>query len=347
MNYLIFLLKHKPYSNKFRFVTHIFLSLLFFINISPAEVSNCHSSLPTTIYGTLETPDKLLLRTVKWPASGKMRGTVILVQGMGGFIEAYDGFAQWLSQVGFDVLSFDLRGQGDSGRVTTKKTLLHIHSFDEYIQDLDHFIKAQHKLPSPLIFIGTSMGGNIALRYIHENPKACDALILLSPMIDINTRPYPYPIARGIASVALALGAEENFVIGYDSFSLESCINRYDPKKHGCPNKYYQDCHMLHEKPSMAIGGPSYNWLASAFQSCDIVNNEEFARSISLPVLMVSVTDDHLVDTQAQLDFCKTVPFCKQILYENAHHNVLKDKEEVFKQLSKDISTFLHSSLNL
>lgn len=347
LNILFFSLKNCSLLIKRPHIILIFFYSLFTLSPSSASLKPHINHPHNPVFGIFQTHDNLKLRTAKWPALKKAKGTIILVQGMGGFIEAYDSFAQWLSQNGFDVLSFDLRGQGDSDRITNKETLLHINSFDEYIKDLKNFIKEQKNLIPPLVLIGTSMGGNIALRYVHEIPQKADALILLSPMIDINTSPYPYPIARSIASIALMIGAGENFVLGYDSFSLQTCINKYNPNKHGCPNKYHQDCRMLHEKPNMAIGGPSYNWLSSAFQSCDVVREEMFTKNLSLPILMVSVTNDHLVDTQAQIELCGAIPSCKQILYEDGHHNILKDNDNVFQKLSSDILAFLHETLNL
>jgi len=42
-------------------------------------------------------------------------------------------------------------------------------------------------LVRPLIFMASSMGGNIALHYAHDYPKDMDAIIALAPMIKINT----------------------------------------------------------------------------------------------------------------------------------------------------------------
>lgn len=299
-------------------------------------------------YNTFETYDHLFLRTAKWSTPFQKKGTIVFMEGMGGFIESYERFCCWFVEKGFDVLAFDWRGQGASDRITLKDTLLHVDSFDDYIHDLEDLIDyCQEEIVGPIVFVASSMGGNIALRYVNDHPNMIDGLILLSPMIDINTYPYPYPIARGIAAVANQIGNGESFVFGYDTFSLESCLGKYDPTKHGNQEQYIRDCHTLHQRPNMAVGGPSFNWLLSAFHSCDELKECDFDNRV--PILMVSVAKDHLVDTQAQLDLCSRLPSCQQILYsdDKTHHNLLHDDEPVFTRLTEDIEMFLRDHLNL
>lgn len=324
---------------------------MLFLSIQTGETQTLSTQLfYAPEYKTLETVDLIPLRIAKWATPHQKKGTIVFMEGMGGFVESYEKFCCWFVDQGYDVLTFDWRGQGASGRVTLKETLLHIESFDDYIHDLEDILEFhEEETTTPLIFVASSMGGNIALRYIDENPEMVDGLILLSPMVDINTAPYPYPIARGIANIAYQLGAGENFVFGYNKFSLESCLERYDPTKNGEQKQYIHDCNTLHQQPNMAVGGPSFNWLLSAFQSCDELKECEFSSLFHIPILMVSVERDHLVDTQAQIELCKRISSCRQILYddERTHHNLVHDHESVFERLTGDIKEFLKDQLGL
>lgn len=292
-------------------------------------------------YGFFKTRDNLSLRKVNLPAKGKPRGTIIFMEGMGGFIEGYEGIMTMLSHQGYDVLAFDPRGQGASQRITEKDSLLHIESFEDYLHDLHSFIHHQGKMPRPIIFLGISMGGHIALRYAYEYPEAADALILLSPMVDINTGFYPRPVAKTIATVMSTLGAGESFVLGYDTFNFQSCLDKFDASKYGDPEKHVQDCKMLHERPHLAVGGPSFSWLCSAFDSCDKLRSLDLANKMKMPVMLIAVENDHLVDTSAQLELCKRIPNCRQILYSDAHHNLLKDPDDIIERLFADIKIFV------
>ena len=292
------------------------------------------------ILGAFQTSDGQTIRTAKWEAKSKKRGTLFFLQGMGGFIEGYTDFAQKMNDLGFDVFTLDWRGQGGSSRITQKPSLLHIHSFDDYVRDLEGYFAQQKEFARPVIVVGNSMGGHIALRYIYNHPNAVDGLIALSPMIDVNTNKYPYFLARALAKTFRSLGGAEKFIFGFKSFDLDKCISSFDPDKYGDRGKYISDCVFLNSHQNLATGGPSFSWLAAAFDSCDKIRDYDFASRILIPVLMVTVPKDHLVDADAQRELCAIMPKCRQILYQDGHHNLLKDRDEVIDRLVHDIDRF-------
>lgn len=293
------------------------------------------------IFGNFQSYDNLTIRTAKWEAKGNKRGTLFFLQGMGGFIEGYTDFASKMNELGFDVFTLDWRGQGGSGRATSKNTLLHINSFDDYVKDLETYFAQQREFARPVIVVGNSMGGNIALRYIYSHPNAVDGLIALSPMVDVNTQNYPAFVARAIAHTIKNLGGSESYVFGFNKFNLDKCISNFDPHQYGDREKYLSDCVYLSNHENLATGGPSFGWLAAAFDSCDLIKDYDFSSRILIPVLMVTVPNDHLVDADAQRDLCSIMPKCRQILYPEGHHNLLKDNDKLIARLIHDIDRFV------
>lgn len=311
------------------------VSIMLLLMIVPAQAFKV---------GFFKTKDNLSLRMVHLPAKGKSKGSLIFLEGMGGYIEGYTGIMSMLSESGYHVYAYDARGQGASQRITMKDSLLHVESFDDYIRDLDYFIHHHNKLEHPIVLLGISMGGHVALRYAYEHPGAVDALILMSPMVEINTGYYPSPLARTIVSVMNGLGAGESFVLGYDSFDFKSCLEKYDSKKFGDLKKHIQDCKTFYERPHLAVGGPSFSWLRSAFDSCDKLKVDDLPSKLSVPIMMISVENDHLVDTDAQLELCKKLPYCRQYFYNgpDAHHNLLKDADDIVARVFDDIKSYVH-----
>lgn len=302
---------------------------------------HCNGVKAEPIYGYLKTHDNLNIRVARWEATGKKRGTLFFLQGMGGFIEGYTDFAQRMNNLGFDVFTLDWRGQGGSSRTTKKQTLLHITSFDDYVKDLEVYFAEQKEFARPVIIVGNSMGGHIALRYIYSHPNAVDGLIALSPMVDINTQNYPYFVARSMATLLSTVGGAESYVFGFEQFNLDRCIASFDPEKYGDREKYLADCVYLNSHQNLATGGPSFSWLAAAFESCDLIRDYDFTSRILIPVLMVTVPKDHLVDPDAQRELCAIMPKCRQILYQEGHHNLLKDNEKLIERLINDIDRFV------
>jgi lysophospholipase len=311
-----------------------------FIFFVVSVLSTLQFAVAAPTLGSFSTSDGQTIRTAKWEAKSSKRGTLFFLQGMGGFIEGYTDFAQEMNDLGFDVFTLDWRGQGGSSRITTKESLLHIHSFDDYVRDLEGYFSQQKEFARPIIVVGNSMGGHIALRYIYSHPNAIDGLIALSPMVDVNTNKYPYFLARALAKTLRTLGGSEKFVFGFKSFDLDKCISSFDPDKYGDRGKYISDCVFLNDHKNLATAGPSFAWLAAAFDSCDKIRDYDFASRILIPVLMVTVPKDHLVDADAQRELCAIIPKCRQILYQDGHHNLLKDRDEVIDRLVHDIDRF-------
>ncbi len=305
----------------------------FFLTLTP--------SWSTIQYGFFTTYDHLLIRTAKISAKKEpTKGTILLLQGMGGFIEYYRDIMENFSNRGYDVLTFDWRGQGDSGRFTNQSSLLYIDSFESYAKDLKKFISLNAQMTRPVIFMASSMGGNIGLHYAHDHPEDMDAMIALAPMIQINTTPYPYAVAEKLVKFIVSIGLGERFVFGYQPFSYDTCVQNYSPLKNGDKKTYLKDCRFLKEQPHLAIGGPSFQWLFEAFKASDDFNDDAYLSQIKIPFLMVSSENDYLVNVDAQAELCQRLPSCKLVTYTDAHHNILKDSNNVISRLIKDVDAF-------
>src|ERR1044072_3635191 len=110
-------------------------------------------------------PDGWPLRRFAWPAGGAPRGSILFQGGRGDIFEKYlESFAHWHA-AGWNITSFDWRGQGGSGRLTAARNCGHIADYADYVRDLRDFWQgwaAAH--PGPRVAIGHSMGGHLVLR---------------------------------------------------------------------------------------------------------------------------------------------------------------------------------------
>lgn len=313
------------------------LNIIFFLSVLISFIN----ATEKPDMGHFITYDGLKIRTAHWQdQSSTSKGTIILLQGMGSYIEGDQEFAQLLAQQGYNVLTFDWRGQGASQRTTRHSTLLDIDNFQAYERDLETFIKHSKFVKGPLILMGNSMGGHLAIRYAHNYPNQIDGIVTLAPMVEIKTAPYPYYAAKAIADIYVALGWGEKFVFGYNSFSYDKCVANYNPEKYGDIKRYLKDCKNFNENPNLAVGGPSFNWLKAAFKSCEEISKPEFARRINIPTLMIAVPNDHLVNPAAQRAVCENMPKCHFKIYKNAHHNLLRETDEIMFKFFEDLEIF-------
>lgn len=142
-----------------------------------------------TTLARMRTNDGLALHTQAWPGTGALRGTVLIVHGLGEHIGRYVHVAAQLNAWGWSVVGYDQRGHGRSegprGRLPSEHGLL-----VDLAQMIDT-VRAEQ--PGPLVLLGHSLGGLIAARFVaggigrgDVEPwfREVDALVLSSPALD-------------------------------------------------------------------------------------------------------------------------------------------------------------------
>ena len=131
---------------------------------------------------TLSTEDGQRLHAWWVPASAPAIASVLLCHGNGGNIGDRAHAADLLSAHGFGVLLFDYRGYGrSSGRPSESGTAVDARAAREAIEE------------EPVIYLGESLGGAVALALAGERPP--DGLILQSAFTsvrDIASVHYPF-----------------------------------------------------------------------------------------------------------------------------------------------------------
>ncbi len=127
--------------------------------------------------GDFQGTDGLRLREQSWLPDGAPKAVVILHHGLWDYSDYYAPFAEELIRHGYAVYAFDMRGHGRSDGPRS-----FIQSFDQYITDLDAFLKRvrQRANGKPIFLFGHSLGGLIATTYVLANPKTDLRGVILS-----------------------------------------------------------------------------------------------------------------------------------------------------------------------
>ena len=277
------------------------------------------------------TNDRRSIRYIVQPAvKVASKGTVILLNGRTEFIEKHVETMGELNARGLDVYSLDWCGQGMSSRFLADRAKGHIGSYEQYLGDLNLFVRkiVFHKAAFPLIVLAHSMGGHIALRFMHRHPKIFTQAVLVAPMISINTAPLPIRFVRKLSSIAVKAGFGASYVVGsnwkgsytggFKGNRLTSDIHRFKSQKA-----------LIQSKPELALGGVTYGWLKATFESMDILQAETNASAIDMPILMVSAGADKIVSNKAQNLLCRKLPNCCLKTIDNAKHEILMESDAV------------------
>lgn len=128
---------------------------------------------PDTLW--LTTADGFRIHTLEVKPEGEVKGAVICISGIENpSVTAFYGHAREFREIGLTTLMPDLRGHGDSDG--DRICLAYNETAD--IKAVTEYVKATYT-DIPVIVMGLSMGGGVAIRSIGENDDI-DALITLS-----------------------------------------------------------------------------------------------------------------------------------------------------------------------
>lgn len=290
----------------------------------------------------MTTDDQQSLRYGIWRISKeKRKGSILLLAGRGEFLEKYSETIGELNQKGFDVYSFDWRGQGLSNRMLSNRHKGFIDNYHVYLNDLNLFFNkiVTPECVRPLIIIAHSMGGHIALRILHDYSETADMAVLTSPMIDIfNSNLYRWLI-RLLTRIAVKSGFSHAYTIGSGDYT--------DGKFKGNqltsdPVRFMDAIKAIEKNPDLALGGVTYGWLSATLASIDIFNRPEYAAKITTPILMISAGEDKIVSVKAQKKISSWLPNCRFVEIPESRHEIFKETDAVRSIVWREFERFTH-----
>lgn len=269
------------------------------------------------------------------------RGRLLFVGGRGDTIEKYlETMADWAGR-GWRVTSFDWRGQGGSGRLHGNSRLGHVDDFATWVADLRAFVNAwRAEGEGPYVLVAHSMGGHIALRAMAEGAVHVDAAVLVAPMLGLNARPIPDWLAPCVAAFMCRIGFALRPVWRDGSRSPE----RGSHLTHSA-ERYADELWWRSETPEIALGPPSWRWIAEAYRSNRALGRSPALAEMRTPLLMLAARADRLVSFSAIRDVAARLPHARLHAYgEEAAHEILREADPVRRDALARIDAFLDES---
>lgn len=296
--------------------------------------------------------DGVRLRVARWPArlgggawggeaappgrsgvAAAPRGTVVLMQGRGEFIEKYGETIEDLRRRGFAVVTFDWRGQGLSGRLLRDRRKGHVRDFREYRLDLEAVVAEAVPAywPRPLFGLAHSMGGAVVLDALAHGFDRFARVALSAPMVDVVT-PMPPGVARGLARSLWLAGLGRAYVPGggpepaparpFEGNLLTADRGRYERTR--ALIRAGREAGL-----DVAVGDPTVGWVRAAFRLIDAMARPAFALAIATPVLVVAAGADRIVSTPAAERLAMRLKTGRAIVLPGARHEILMERDAI------------------
>ncbi len=272
--------------------------------------------------------DGWLLRTFEHPAATPARGSILWLGGRGDIFEKYiEAFDRW-SLGGWTVTSFDWRGQGGSGRIGGNPNVGHIDDFTVWIDDLAAFYKDwTARAPGPHVVIGHSMGGHLLLRALAERRITPDQAVLVAPMLGFRTGIIAAPVASTIAQVMARLTSDLRPAWKHNEKPSPPGASRRGYLTHDHA-RYDDELWWKAQHRSLALGPPSWRWLAAAYESIAKIGRPGTLEAVTTPILILCAENDQLVSAKAIHAAAARLPDAALVVFgDDTAHEILRESD--------------------
>ncbi|MBU1078799.1 MAG: lysophospholipase [Spirochaetes bacterium] len=260
--------------------------------------------------------DGLTLYFQGWEPDRRKKGVICLVHGIGEHSGRYEHLAERLVKDHFALISFDLRGHGNS-----EGQKGYIPSYNAVMKDISLLIKeAKKRYPGLSLFLyGHSLGGSLVLYYILTNENGLKGVIATDPDLGLAFEPPKWKkfMARALNRI-------------YPSLSMATGLNT----DHLCKNpevvrKYLNDP-LVHDRitPRLFVEmQDAAKWVV------------KHGADVNIPVLVMHGARDHITSSEKSREFADKVK--KELstykLWQGCFHEIHNEpeKNEVFNYTIK------------
>ena len=226
------------------------------------------------------------------------------------------------------VYALDHRGQGLSGRVTDDPQRGYVVRFNDYLDDLSHFVKAivLPRLDTKPVLACHSMGSAIGYLTALREPELFQKVLFCSPMFGVRPS-IPAPLLQCLLAGGLtanqwfgrkpwyAFGQSPYIDIPFKLNTLTHSKTRY---------KAFREAYKLN--PTLQLGGVTYAWLKQATTAMNTI--EATSQEFPLPAKVLVSGADMVVDNRRILKVANALPNAEIQIIDGAKHELLFESDE-------------------
>lgn len=240
------------------------------------------------------------------------KANVLILTGYDDPAETWFETAADLNRRGYTVWLLERAGQGGSARLTGHRDLGHATSFDPDVAAVRAMVRVVIRPTgeTPLILVGQSLGGLIALRAV-QSGLGVDGLVLSAPLLT------PPPTLGPIDSRwTRRLGLGGLRAPGQGGWRRDTPAERltHDAIRGAMRHAWAE------ANPDLRMGGPSFGWLAAFRDTSDAA--QAAVAQTSTPILLLTAAED---DNAASKRACIALPACDETAIPDAWRDLPRE----------------------
>jgi acylglycerol lipase len=251
-----------------------------------------------------------------WEPEGKPKALVLLIHGLGEHVTRYAHVGSVLSDAGYALAGFDLRGHGRSGGPRG-----HSSSLNAYMQDIRQFHQRMEAKYSgmPHFLYGHSLGGLLALVYAIQHGAQFQGVVATGPALRSSLQEQQAKVA-----MVRLLGSILPSVTVYSGLDAASI------SRDAAVVQAYKNDALVHYSTSLGFGKAALNAIDFCFAH---------ASEFPVPLLIMHGKADKITYASGSEEFANLVRLAgKDVtlkLWDGLYHEVHNEpeKEDVFRYM--------------
>jgi alpha-beta hydrolase superfamily lysophospholipase len=245
-----------------------------------------------------------------WAPQGQPKAVIMLVHGLGEHVARYDHVAAVLTEKGYAMLGFDLRGHGRSGGPRG-----HAPTYEALMDDIAAFSRQTDARFAglPRFLYGHSLGGNLVLNYALRRKPDLRGVIATGPWLKLAFEPPASQVTLGRFMNGIAPGFVQHSKLDTKGLSHDLAV----------VSKYENDP-LVHDKISVRLFVEMY---ATGLWALD------HAAEFPLPLLLMHGAADPITSAQASREFAQKAGDKVTLkVWDGLYHEIHNEpeKEQVF-----------------
>lgn len=160
-------------------------------------------------------------------------------------------------------------------------------------------------------------------------------------MLRVAGPPLPLAILHNVSKVMARIGSPKRPAWKWSEKPGEAPSHRRDLLTHDA-ERYADELWWREKRPELVMGPGSWGWVERAYASIRILEEPGAMEAVKTPVLIVSTSNDRLVQHAAAEAAAQRLPHGEMLAFgKEAHHEILREVPAVRNRAMAAIADFL------